>query len=75
MSDLFSIKPSVSLKCTVELDEISKEIANAFDYAFDGTQLFSAPAMPELPEKFGIGVIVGASGSGKSTLLNCWVVN
>ena len=69
MSDLFSINLPIALECTVELDEISKEIANAFDYEFNGKQLFSVPAMPEIPKKFGIGIIVGASGSGKSTLL------
>jgi predicted ATPase/GNAT superfamily N-acetyltransferase len=69
MSDLFSTNSPITLECTVELDEISKEIASAFDYEFNGRQLFSVPAMPEIPEKFGIGIIVGASGSGKSTLL------
>lgn len=57
------------LKCSVEMDPITMELANAFDYSFDGGSTFTVPDMPTPKEGFKIGLIVGPSGSGKSTLL------
>lgn len=54
---------------TVEVDSIVTDCANAFDYSFDGISTFDVPKF-QAPEKYNIGLIVGASGSGKSTLLN-----
>lgn len=54
----------------VAQDSITASVASLFDYPFNGETKFSLPAMPELPEQFGIGVIVGPSGSGKSSLLS-----
>lgn len=58
-----------TLTCSVTVDDIAAELANAFDYAFDGNHSFEAPELPPLPPDFGIGLIVGPSGSGKSTIL------
>lgn len=52
------------------MDEIAMEVAEAFDYDFDGRTFFDSPEIPELPESWGVGLIVGSSGSGKSTLLS-----
>jgi ABC-type ATPase involved in cell division/GNAT superfamily N-acetyltransferase len=57
------------LNSTVETDEITEQLSRSFDYEFAGTSSFVAPRMPDIPESFGIGLIVGPSGSGKSTLL------
>jgi GNAT superfamily N-acetyltransferase/ABC-type ATPase involved in cell division len=56
------------MKSTVRLDEIAVEIANAFDFAFDGTTHFDVPEF-DIPEHYNIGLIVGPSGSGKSSIL------
>lgn len=58
------------LNCRVEVDPISAELAEAFDFKFDGQLEFNPPAMPDVPQGFAIGLIVGPSGSGKSTLLS-----
>jgi GNAT superfamily N-acetyltransferase len=68
-ADLFTPQTSKELRCFVEMDEVSKELAEAFDYEFEGSLSFTPPAMPAPAEDFGIGLIVGPSGSGKSTLL------
>lgn len=49
-------------------DDITRELSNAFDFAFAGETHFDAPKF-SLPRDFGIGLIVGPSGSGKSTIL------
>lgn len=68
--DLFSGgKQGKPLFCKVQLDPITQELAQSFDYDFDGVQTFTPPTMPKPPECFGLGLIVGPSGSGKSTLL------
>jgi len=59
----------VRLSVEVELDDIAVDVARAFDYDFDGRTFFDVPEMPELPELWGVGLIVGSSGSGKSSLL------
>jgi GNAT superfamily N-acetyltransferase len=66
--DLF-MSEGKELTCLVEVDNISAELAEAFDYAFDGALTFAPPAMPEVGADYGVGLIVGPSGSGKSTLL------
>lgn len=57
--------PTVSVKP----DNITSEISRMFDYEFSGQSSFTPHPMPNIPEHFGIGLIVGASGSGKSTML------
>lgn len=58
------------LTSSVEMDEITAELILPFDYQSDGTEEFYPYLLPEdLPESWGIGVIVGASGTGKSKLL------
>lgn len=59
----------MKLTTTVELDEISSEIAAMFDHPFTGSIDFVVPSMPAVDGGFGIGAIVGASGSGKSSIL------
>ena len=61
------MKPIFS--ATVQLDDFTKAASTAFDYAFDGVSTFEGWEKPEIPENFGIGLIVGPSGSGKSLLL------
>lgn len=56
------------MKITVQQDEITKELANAFDFEFNGETEFLAPEF-KAPESYQIGLIVGPSGSGKSTIL------
>jgi GNAT superfamily N-acetyltransferase len=62
----------------VELDEVTRGAAAAFDYGsdsqgthvqFDGTRTFLGWEKPSLPSGFAIGLIVGPSGSGKTLLL------
>lgn len=53
----------------VEADEFTKAASTAFDYQFTGISTFEGWNKPVLPEKFGIGLIVGPSGSGKSLML------
>lgn len=57
------------LLVTVKNDSIVKELANAFDYAFNGTSEFCPPEF-NAPDNFNIGLIVGPSGSGKTTIMN-----
>lgn len=57
--------------CSVVVDDIVKEIAQTFDYAFDGTSSFEVPTF-ETPSEWSIGVIVGGSGSGKSSILRAF---
>ena len=58
-----------TLSSSVELTDIDQEIFKNFDYAFDGNTIFNVPMIPDIPEKFSIGVIYGSSGSGKSSIL------
>lgn len=67
--DLFMPEKSEPLLCRVEVDSISQELASAFDFDFNGELTFDPPVMPDVPEEYGIGLIVGPSGSGKTTLL------
>ena len=54
----------------VAIDDLTSELVEPFDYQFDGATTFFPWKVPtDLPETWGIGVIVGASGTGKSTML------
>lgn len=57
------------LSSNVELDQIVLEVADIFDYTFEGRSEFKCHSKPNL-DNFSIGLIVGSSGSGKSTLLS-----
>ena len=57
------------LASKVELTDLDSEIFKNFDYSFEGSISFKVPELPDLPEKFNIGVICGSSGSGKSSIL------
>ncbi len=61
------------LVTTVEIDEFTDMVKKNFDYDFNGESSVYPFELPELPEEYGILVIVGASGSGKSTLLKEFV--
>jgi hypothetical protein len=54
---------------SVQTDDFTRAASTAFDYAFDGTSSFEGWEKPEIPQDFGIGLIVGPSGSGKSLML------
>lgn len=68
---LFEVNKSdntIHLYSHVKKDCITDKISNAFDYEFNGivnTDIY----IPDFPNNFQIGIIVGSSGSGKSTLL------
>ena len=53
----------------VPMGATASEAVAVYDYATDGHSTFYPWRRPDLPESWGIGVIVGGSGSGKSTLL------
>lgn len=57
------------LYSVVETDAITAQLSQLFDYEFTGASTFIVPQMPDTPNNFGVGLIVGPSGSGKSTLL------
>lgn len=68
-----TVKKSVT--CEVIPDEVTAEVANAFEFQFDGTStstVFSLTdaALAKAPfSRFVLAAIVGPSGTGKSTLL------
>jgi len=57
------------LQSHIKQDEITKQVANSFDYEFDGT-IIEEIVVPDFPSQFQIGLIVGSSGSGKTTILH-----
>lgn len=57
------------LTSEVHIDPTTAEAVARFDYTTTGVETFHPWALPELPDEYGIGLIVGRSGSGKSTLL------
>lgn len=64
------VRSSTPLTSTVVMDELTQDLIRPFDYESDGTERFFPYEIPvDLPQDFGIGIIVGASGTGKSTLL------
>lgn len=58
------------ISSTVIMDPISVELAQAFDYQWDGTTSFEPHKLPHIPTHYQLGLIVGPSGSGKSILLS-----
>lgn len=63
-------KEEVPITSLVEVDDKTIITKEFFDFEFNGVCEFNQYKMPkEIPNEFGIGLIVGASGSGKSTLL------
>lgn len=69
---LFSHENKVERVSHVVVDEAVRHACDAFDYEFSGESRVTLWSRPEVPNDFGIGVIVGPSGTGKSTLLNCF---
>lgn len=67
MTDLIQ-NNTMPLSCSVENDEIMKELGKVFDYQYTGV-VNETIKIPTFPNDFNIGVIVGSSGSGKSTIL------
>lgn len=64
------LKKSLEPKSTIsKLSKLAQELIAPFDYKTDGCVQFFPYEMPDLPQNYSIGLIVGASGSGKSTLL------
>ena len=59
----------MELTISIEPDEFTDKVAQAFDLEFDGTITTKIPEF-SCPSDFNIGMIVGASGSGKSQILN-----
>ena len=63
-------RSTTPLTSKVLMDEITAELIRPFDYQSNGEEKFYPYLLPEdLPNFWGIGVIVGASGTGKSKLL------
>lgn len=60
---------TVVLKSNPQMDEITKQISNAFDYQIEQDGVITEIEIPTFPKDFKIGLIVGSSGSGKSTIL------
>ena len=59
----------MELTISIEPDEFTDKVAQAFDLEFDGTITTKIPEF-SCPPDFNIGMIVGASGSGKSQILH-----
>lgn len=53
----------------VIVDDVIRELSNAFDYTFDGKCEVNLPEFKLPEESFNILLIVGPSGSGKSSIL------
>ena len=53
----------------VTVDEICRRVSADFDFLFEGVSTFSVPEI-DIPQDYGIGLIVGPSGSGKSCILS-----
>jgi len=51
---------------------VARELVSRFDYDPDKGANFDPWILPELPEGWNVGVVVGGSGTGKSTLLNAY---
>lgn len=62
-----SATPRVS---SVPVSDLMRTLVEDFDYTVTGQTTFHPFLLPQMPDDWGIGVIVGASGSGKSTLLS-----
>ncbi len=57
------------LTSTVVMDPLSLQLATQFDYTWDGTTSFDPPPIGDVPQDYGLGLIVGPSGTGKTILL------
>lgn len=53
----------------VEIGPVAANAVQRFDYKSDLHPTFTPWEIPDLPETWGVGAIVGASGTGKSSLL------
>jgi GNAT superfamily N-acetyltransferase len=62
-------RSNLPLTSKVEVSQLALDAIRDFDFETNGISSFLPYAMPPIPKKFKIGVIVGASGTGKSTLL------
>ena len=70
MTDVMPLERAAEpLLADVEYDDITAAAVKPFDLDPQDQRGFYPFVLPELPEEFTIGVIVGASGSGKSVLL------
>lgn len=58
----------IVLSSYIEEDQKTIEVSNKFDFKFSG-EIQTTITIPNFPEDFQIGLIVGSSGSGKTTLL------
>jgi len=63
------IRSTTPLSVDIYHDEFIAAAEKAFDCTSNGKSETYPWMKPEIPNEFGIGVIVGSSGSGKSTLL------
>lgn len=68
-SPIFSSTFKSMINCKLIPDPLSLQLAQEFDLIWDGTTAFQPHELPNVPETYGIGLIVGPSGSGKSILL------
>ena len=59
----------MELRCKVKSNAMLLRLAEALDYEFNGEIITQINDLPNLPEDFSIGLIVGPSGGGKTTLL------
>ena len=59
----------MKLSCKAKQDEFTAKISEAFDFDFEGEIVTEIRDLPELPNDYAVGAIVGPSGSGKSTIL------
>ena len=60
----------MKLSISIQPDEFTEKVAQAFDLEFDGTITTEIPEFLQPTEPYNIGMIVGASGSGKSQILS-----
>lgn len=78
--DLFDMPAPTDLHCSVEVDDVASELADAFDFEFDGLLTFSPPAMPDPPEglaafDFGFCATAGAISALSVFVLIGWVAS
>ena len=61
--------PKIIKSADVVITNQLREITGVFDYELQDSLRFETPEL-ELPDEWGVGLIVGPSGSGKTTLLS-----
>ncbi len=64
------VRSKEPLNVQVEYDSLTEAALLPFDRDINAPIEFFPWCLPELPDEWGIGLIVGSSGSGKSTLLS-----